>query len=31
MAWGGMEMIDVIEDGDQWRTVLNAVMNIRFP
>jgi len=31
MGWGGMGWIDLAQVGDNWRTVVNAVMNIRFP
>jgi hypothetical protein len=26
---GGMDWIDLAEDGDQWRALVNTVMNIR--
>jgi hypothetical protein len=29
-GWGGMKWIDLANDRDQWRAVLNTVMNIRF-
>ena len=28
---GGMDWIDLAEDRDRWRTVVNTVMNIRVP
>jgi hypothetical protein len=28
---GGMNWIDQVQDGDRWRAVVNAVMNLRFP
>jgi hypothetical protein len=31
IAWGGMDWIDLIQDRDQWRAVVNTVMNIRVP
>jgi hypothetical protein len=27
--WGGMDWIDLAQDGDQWRTVVNTIMNFR--
>jgi hypothetical protein len=31
IGWGGMGWIDVTEDRDQWRVLVNAVMNHRVP
>jgi hypothetical protein len=28
---GCMDWIDLAEDGDSWRALVNAVMNLRFP
>jgi len=28
---GGMDWIDVAQDKDRWRSLANAVMNLRFP
>jgi hypothetical protein len=28
IAWGGIEWFDMVQDRDQWRAVLNAVMNL---
>jgi len=27
----GMEWIELAQDGDRWRPLVNAVMNLRFP
>jgi hypothetical protein len=29
--WGGMDWIHVAEDRDQWRALVNTVMNLRVP
>jgi hypothetical protein len=31
IGWGGMDWIDLAEDKDQWRTLLNMVMNLQVP
>jgi hypothetical protein len=28
---GGMDWIDLAQDGDRWRDLLNVVMNFRVP
>jgi hypothetical protein len=30
-GWGGIDWIDVAQDRDQWRVLVNAVMNILVP
>jgi hypothetical protein len=29
IGWGGMDWIDLGQDRDQWRTLVNTVMNLR--
>jgi hypothetical protein len=31
IEWNGMDWVDVAEDRDQWRALVNTVMNFRFP
>jgi hypothetical protein len=31
IGWGGLDWIDLAEDGDQWRALVNTVMNLRVP
>jgi hypothetical protein len=28
IGWGGMDWVDLAPDGDQWRALLNTVMNL---
>jgi hypothetical protein len=31
MGWDGMDLIDLAQDSDKWRTLVNTVMNLRVP
>jgi hypothetical protein len=31
IEWDGMDWIDLAQDRDQWRTLVNMVMNLRVP
>ena len=31
MGSEGMDWVDVVEDRDRWRTLVNAAMNLRLP
>jgi hypothetical protein len=31
IGWGGMEWIYLAQDMDQWRALVNTVMNLRVP
>jgi hypothetical protein len=31
IEWGGMDRIDLAQDMDQWRAIVNTVMKIRIP
>jgi hypothetical protein len=31
MGWGGMDWIDLAEDWDQWKVLVNTVLNHRVP
>jgi hypothetical protein len=31
VEWGGMDWIDLAQNRDQWRALVNVIMNVRFP
>jgi hypothetical protein len=31
IGWDGMDSLDLAEDRDQWRALVNTVMNLRVP
>jgi hypothetical protein len=31
IGWGGMDWIDLAENRDQWRVLVNTLMNLRLP
>jgi hypothetical protein len=31
IGWDGMDRIDLAQDKDQWRALVNTVMNLRVP
>jgi hypothetical protein len=31
IGWGGMDWIDLAQDRDQWRALVNTIMNLQVP
>jgi hypothetical protein len=31
IGWGGMDWIDLAQDRDQWRALVNTLMNLQVP
>jgi hypothetical protein len=31
IRWGGMDLIDMAQDRDQWKALVNTVVNLRVP
>jgi hypothetical protein len=31
IGWGGTDWVDLAQDKDQWRPLVNTVMNLRVP
>jgi hypothetical protein len=31
IGWGGLDLIDLAKDRDQWRALMNTIMNLRVP
>jgi hypothetical protein len=31
VGWGGMDWIDMAQERDRWRALVNAVMNLQIP
>jgi hypothetical protein len=31
IGWDGVDLVDLAQDRDQWRALVNTVMNLRFP